>query len=34
MEERSAPFREVAPDVTEVAEAMRTLREMTRAGER
>jgi tetratricopeptide (TPR) repeat protein len=34
VEERSAPFREVAPDVTEVAEAMRTLRETTRAGER
>jgi tetratricopeptide (TPR) repeat protein len=33
-EEQSAPFREMAPDVTEVAEAMRELREMTRAGER
>jgi hypothetical protein len=33
-EERSAPFREIAPDVTEVAEAIRTLRETTRAGVR
>ncbi len=34
IEERSAPFREIAPDVTEVAEALRTLRETTRAGSR
>jgi tetratricopeptide (TPR) repeat protein len=34
IEERSAPFREIAPDVTEVAEAIRTLRETTRAGAR
>jgi len=33
-EERSAPYQEIAPDVTEVAEAMRAMREMTRAGGR
>jgi len=34
LEERSAPFQEIAPDVTEVAEAIRTLRETTLAGDR
>jgi hypothetical protein len=33
-EDRSASSQDIAPDVTEVATAMRTLREMTLAGDR
>jgi hypothetical protein len=34
LEEQSAPYQEIAPDLTEVAEAIRMLRETTRAGGR
>jgi len=33
-EQRSAPYPDLAPDVTEVAKALRTLRETTLAGDR